>query len=110
MGNIVVTILSILGGCSFIGTGIVAVSQRRKVRADAASVLTDSAMKVLTSVEQRAEKLGKQLEETQEKLDETQGELRAVRRHMGVLEELLRSVGVPVPDLVWPPRRNGVAG
>jgi uncharacterized membrane protein len=108
VGNIFVTILSILGGCSFIGTGIVAVSQRRKVRADAASVLTDSAMKVLTSVEQRAEKLGRQLEATREKLDETQDEMRAMRRHMGVLEDLLRSRGVPIPEFRWP-QRNGIA-
>jgi uncharacterized membrane protein len=108
VGNIVVTILSVLGGCSFIGTGIVAVSQRRKVRADAASVLTDSAMKVLTSVEQRAEKLGRQLEATREKLDETQDEMRAMRRHMGVLEDLLRARGVPIPEFRWP-QRNGIA-
>jgi hypothetical protein len=28
---------------------------------------------------------------------------------MGVLEGLLRERGLPVPELVWPPQRNGVA-
>jgi hypothetical protein len=102
-----------LGGLTFVGGIITALAMWKKSGADAASVLTDRALKAATTaiekVEQRAEKLGLQLEKTQDQLEKTQSELRAVRRHMGVLETLLRAQGVPVPELVWPPHRNGVA-
>ena len=97
-----------LGGLTFIATPITAVAlwrkskaEAKKINVDAASVLTDSALKVLTSVDRRAEKLGLQLEETQD-------ELRAVRSHLIVLEGLMRAHDVPVPPFVWPPQRNGV--
>ena len=85
-----------LGGLGFIGTVITAIAMRRKVRAeadktgaDAASVLTGSAMSLV--------------EEVRADLLETQHELRALRRHVGVLEGLLRVNGIPVPDFAWPP-------
>lgn len=98
-----------LGGLTFIGGIITALALWRKNGADAASVLTDRALKAATTAiemveqraEQRAEKLGRQLEETQD-------ELRAVRRHMGVLETLLRQNQIPAPEFVWP-LRNGSA-
>lgn len=96
MGDVVVTILSILGGMSFIGTGIVALSQRRKVRADAASVLTDSALKIVKDL--RTE------------LEETRSEMHALREHLGGLENLLRQRGLPVPQFRYSPPRNGVTG
>lgn len=106
--------LAVAGGAgSLLTTAVTSFSQRRKVSAeaskagaDAASILTDTALKAATTsienLEQQAEKLTKQLERTTE-------ELQAVRRHMGVLEGLLRQQGVPVPELVWPPPRNGIA-
>lgn len=96
MGDVVVTVLSILGGMSFIGTGIVALSQRRKVRADAASVLTDSALKIVKDL--------------RNELEETRSEMNALREHLGTVEDLLRKQGVPVPQFRWAPPRNGVAG
>lgn len=98
--DVVVTILSILGGCSFVGTGIVAFANRRKVRADAtkagadaAAVLTESALSIVG--------------ELRGQLESTSKELKALRLHMGVLETLLRERGVPVPTFEWP-QRNGV--
>jgi chromosome segregation ATPase len=112
--TLLLQISAALGGLTFLAGLITALaiwrkskSEAKKIDVDAAAVLTDSAMKVLTSVEQRAEKLGRQLEATQEKLDETQDEMRAMRRHMGVLEDLLRARGVPIPEFQWP-QRNGV--
>lgn len=101
-----------LGGLTFIGGIITALALWRKNGADAASVLTDRALKAaeaaITNVEKQADKLGRQLEKTQGELEKTRDELRAVRVHMDVLEGLLRERGVPVPQLVWPPQRNGV--
>ena len=108
-----------LGGLSFLGTLIGALAMWRKTKAeakkigvDAATVLTDTALKAATEaiehVEQQAAKLGAQLERTQGELELTRDKLHAVLRHMRVLEDLLRASGVSVPDFVYPPR-NGVA-
>ena len=91
-----IAVLSVLSGCSFIGTLGVAWMQRKKVGADAASVLTGSALQIV-------EDLRTELKGARSELKETRAELHAVRRHMGVLEVLLRERGVPVPELAWPP-------
>lgn len=102
-----------LGGLSFIGGIITALAMWRKNGADAAAVLTDRALRAaetaITKVEQQAEKLGTQLEKTQGELEKTRDELQALRRHMGVLEDLLRAQAIPVPQFNWVPRRNGVS-
>lgn len=107
--NTLLQVGAALGGLTFIAGIITALAMWKKSGADAASVLTDRALKAATTaienVEQQAEKLGVQLERTQGELEKTRDELRAVRRHMGVLEGLLRQQGVPVPDLEWPLRR-----
>lgn len=111
--NLLLQLGSALGGLTFIAGIITALAVWRRAKAeasktgaDAASVLTDTALKsaakAIANLEQQAEKLGHQL-------DKTTAELRAVRRHMGVLEDLLRERGVPVPQLSWPPQRNGAA-
>lgn len=101
-----------LGGLTFIGGIITALAMWRKSGADAASVLTDRALKAATEaigqVEQQAAKLGAQLEKTRDELEKTQDELRAVRSHMVVLEGLLRARDIPVPQFTWTPRKNGV--
>lgn len=96
-----------LGGLTFIGSIIGALALWKKNGADAASVLTDRALKAATTsienLEKHAEKLGAQLEKTTD-------ELRALRQHMTVLESLLREHSIPAPTFDWPPRhRNGVA-
>ena len=98
---------ALLGGLTFIGSIITALALWKKNGADAASVLTDRALKAATNaienLEQQAETLGKQLKETT-------GELQAMRRHLGVLETLLREHSIPAPSFDWPPaHRNGVA-
>lgn len=108
--NTLLQVGAALGGLTFIAGIITALAMWKKSGADAASVLTDRALKAATTaienVEQQAEKLGAQLERTQGELEKTRDELRAVRRHMGVLEGLLRQQGVPVPDLDWPQLRG----
>lgn len=110
--TVILQIGAALGGLTFVGAIITALAMWRKSKAeanktgaDAASVLTDTALKAATSaiknMEERAQKLGEQLEKTQD-------ELQAVRRHMGVLEMLLRQRGVPVPEFVFPPRNGAV--
>jgi SpoVK/Ycf46/Vps4 family AAA+-type ATPase len=109
-----------LGGLTFVGGIITALAMWRRTKAevtksgaDAHAVLTETAMraaeKAIAKVEERAEKLGEQLDRTSDELEKTRGELQAVRRHMGVLEMLLRERGLPVPEFLWPPRRNGVS-
>jgi hypothetical protein len=100
--NVIVTLLSLLGACSFIGTGIVAWANRKKVRgeaakagADAAAVLTGSALSIV--------------EDLRGELRSARAEIRALRSHLGVVERLLRSQGTPIPEFDWPPRTNGVA-
>lgn len=111
--SVLLQIGALLGGLSFIGGIITALSMWRKSKADATSVLTDTALKAATSaitnIELQAEKLGAQLEKTRAELETTQDELRAVRRHMGTLETLLRAQGAEVPKFTWSPHRNGVA-
>lgn len=108
-----------LGGLTFIGTIITAIAMlirskagATKTGADTIQVLTDNALKAASTaignVEKQAEKLGRQLEETQGELAKTRDELQAVRRHMGVLEQLLREHKIPAPEFVWPIGRNGV--
>lgn len=99
--NVVVTLLSLLGACSFIGTGIVAFANRKKVRgeaakagADAAAVLTESALSIV--------------EDLRGELASARAEIRALRGHLGVVERLLRGQGLSVPEFDWPPPRNGV--
>jgi hypothetical protein len=98
--SVLLQIGAALGGLSFVAGIITALAMWRKNGADAASVLTDRALRAATS---SIENLEKQLERTTE-------ELRALRRHMSVLEGLLRQGGVTIPDFDWPPTRsNGAA-
>jgi hypothetical protein len=98
--SVLLQIGAALGGLSFVAGIITALALWRKNGADAASVLTDRALRAATS---SIENLEKQLERTTE-------ELRALRRHLSVLEGLLRQSGVTIPDFDWPPpHRNGVA-
>lgn len=103
--SVLLQIGAALGGLSFVAGIITALAMWRKSGADAASVLTDMALKAATSsianLEKHAEKLSAQL-------DRTTDEMRALRAHMGVLEQLLRQHQIPAPEFVWP-RRNGVA-
>lgn len=92
-----------LGGLSFLGGIITALAMWRKSGADAASVLTDRALKAATS---SIENLEKRAETLSVQLDRATDELRALRTHLGVLEQLLRQHAIPAPDFVWP-RRNG---
>lgn len=94
-----------LGGLSFLGGIITALAMWRKSGADAASVLTDRALKANATA---MENLGQQLEQTQEALEETKGELQAMRRHLRVVEQLLRRHDIPAPEFEWPLRRNEV--
>lgn len=91
-----IRVLSVLGALGLPTTVVVAITMRGKIRAEAkktgadtASVLTGSAMEMVNDI--RAD------------LVETQREVRALRRHVGVLEGLLRVNGVPIPELAWPP-------
>ncbi len=88
-----------LGGLTFIGGIITALALWRKNGADAASVLTDRALRAATT----------SIENLEKQLASTTAELRALRRHMSALEGLLRQRGVSVPEFDWPPQRNGVA-
>lgn len=100
-----------LGGLSFLAGLITALSLWRKSKAEAAktgadatSVLTDTALKAAT---RSIESLEKHAEKLSEQLDRTTDELRALRAHMDVVEQLLRQHQIPAPEFVWP-RRNGV--
>lgn len=107
-------ICAALGGLTFLGGIITALAMWRKAKAEAGKtgadtiqVLTDNALKAASSA---IENLSKQLEQTQEALTETRDELQAVRRHMGVLEQVLRQHQILAPEFVWPSRRNGTTG
>lgn len=96
MWQIAIQVLSVIGGLGVPAAVVTALAMRRKVRAeagktgaDAADVLTGSAMSYVTEV--RAD------------MAELQQEMRALRRHVGVLEGLLRVNGIPVPEFAWPP-------
>lgn len=101
--------LAVLGGLSFLSTPIVVLLQRRKIKAeasktgaDAAAVLTESAISVLNEV--RTEAKGLRAE-----LGEARAEIRALRRHLTKVESILRVAGLEVPEFAWPPS-NGTRG
>jgi hypothetical protein len=108
--NALVTVLAGTGVLSLIGTLILTWSQRKKVRAevervgaDASKVITESAAGVVALVHGEMEAMTKELTETRR-------EMGALRRHLAVVEGLLRDRGIPVPDFVWPERRrNGTS-
>jgi hypothetical protein len=95
MWEVVIRVLAALGGLGFIGTVAVAFMQRGKVKAeagkagaDAASVLTSTAISMLGAV--------------QADLTACRKELSALRQHVGRLETALRVNGLPVPEFVHP--------
>lgn len=105
--TLLLQISAALGGLTFVGGLITALAlwrktsaEARKIGVDTASVLTDTALKAAT----------RSIENLEKQLESTSDQLRALRRHMTVLEGLLRQSGVSVPEFDWPPYRNGVAG
>jgi hypothetical protein len=58
----VTTIVALVGGLAGLGTLIALPAQRRKVRADTAAVIVDSAMDLLEPLQRRAEDLKRELD------------------------------------------------
>lgn len=107
MWETVIRALSVVGGIGFVGTIVTALAMRRKVRADAtkagadaAKVLGDTAASLVTEV--RAD-MAELRSEHRTEINEMHGEILALRRHVGVLEGLLRRHGIPVPEFARPP-------
>lgn len=102
-----IQVLSVLGGVVSAGGIVTALSLRKKVRAEAKKTGADTA-EVLAGVgadlvtEVRADMRELKAEHRQE-MREMQAEVRALRRHVGVLEGLLRTNGVTIPEFAWPP-------
>jgi hypothetical protein len=104
-----VDVLASLGGVSFIGMIVNAFVQRRKIKAesgkigaDAAAVLTESATKFADEVREAAREDTAVL---RRELQDTRSEIAALRRHLAVVEGMLRRYlppDVAVPDFVWP--------
>ncbi len=101
--NWLVTVLASLGGCGFIGSTIVALLNRRKIKAeasktgaDAAAVLTGSALELLKRVQDEAIGLRAELKEARAEID-------AMREHMDTIQGLLRAAA---PEVPVPPFRN----
>lgn len=104
-------ISSVLGVGSLPVTIIVAFALRRKIRAeagktgaDAAAVLTGSALELLQRVQDEAIGLRAELKEARAEMD-------AMREHMDTIQGLLRAAApdVPIPPFRFPLRvaRNG---
>lgn len=100
--SLLVQIGALSGALSFLGTIIGALAMWRKSKAeaaktgaDAASVLTGSALSIV--------------EDLRGELRSARAEIGALRRHLSAVERLLREQGIPTPDLDWPPSRNGAA-
>ena len=97
-----------VGGLVGLSSPIVVLLQRRKINAeakktgvDAAAVISDTAIELLQAAKVTA---------TEAKVDVEKlgGEVRALRRHVARLEELLARHGIEAPPFVWPgPSRNG---
>jgi hypothetical protein len=76
MLQFVISLIGALGGLSGLGVGVGVLTQRRKLKADAADVLTDTALTLVAPL--RAE------------LDNVRGEMAAARREATALTETLR--------------------
>lgn len=108
--NWLVTALASLGGCGFIGTTIVALLNRRKIKAeasktgaDAAAVLTGSAMQLLERVQSESIGLRRELIEARAELDNM---LVAIRAHTEKIQEVIdqQAPGVAIPAFRYPLR------
>lgn len=100
-GNLI-QILTGLGGLAGLAALAAALMQRRKIQAeaekvgaDAAQVLTQTALGMLTLAKQESESV--------------RAELAALRHHVGLLEGLMRGHNITPPPFVWPQHSNGVA-
>lgn len=98
-----VVVPSVLAGGSFIATIIVALLNRRKIKAeagktgaDAAAVLTGSALELLQRVQDEAVGLRAELKEARLEID-------AMREHMDTIQGLLRAAA---PSVAVPPFRS----
>lgn len=112
--NTWVTVLAALSPISLLTALVVAATTRRKIQAeatkygaDAAAVLTETATELLEPLRSELTRTGRRLTETNDQLEKTQREMSALRRHLAVVEDLLRRNGIPVPAFVWPPPGNG---
>ncbi len=105
----VVAVLAALGGLSFIGTAIQVFANRRKLSADAVSVIQQAASGIVADVRIDRARLEAKLEQTEQKLD-------AMHRHLDFVIDLFRqhAPGVAVPPFRWPPlperQSNGHTG
>lgn len=69
---------------------------RKKLDADTAAVFTATATELI-------EPLRKELREARRELSDTRDEMAALRRHLRLMEDLLRQHNIPTPAFVWPP-------
>lgn len=100
---------AVLAVCSLVGTAAMALLNRRKIRAeagktgaDAAAVLTGSALELLQRVQDEAIGLRAELKEARVEID-------AMREHMDTIQGLLRQAAPQVPIPAYRPPRLAVA-
>lgn len=91
MNAAIIQLLTVLGGLSGIAAIINAVLSRRKVGADAASVLTQAASGLVADLQKQIDAMKTQLREQSALLAEHRVWDKAVARQ-------LRDAGLPVPD------------
>jgi hypothetical protein len=97
-------VFSALGTASFPVTAIIAFALRRKIKAeasktgaDAAAVITGSALELLKEARDEARGLRAELKEARVEID-------ALREHMDVIQGLLRDAAPSVPIPAYRPR------
>lgn len=79
-------------------------AEKGKTDADAAKIVAETAAGVMSDL---IGPLRVDLARHRKKLEETQTEIEALRRHLAVVEALLRENGIPVPAFVWPHVNGG---
>lgn len=102
-----VQVLVAVGGVTGLATPVVVLMQRRKIRAeadkvgvDAASVISDTALELMTAAKASADAANS-------KVDDLTGEVDALRRHVARLEHLLQDAGIDPPVFTWQRPRRG---
>jgi len=94
-GGIVAAVVSLLGTLMF------AWFQRKKVRAEVDRIGADASKVITEAATDAVSLVSEQLKVLRGELVEARSEVAALRRHMEVLEALLRSNGVPAPEFIW---------
>ncbi|BAL87285.1 hypothetical protein AMIS_20650 [Actinoplanes missouriensis 431] len=88
--QIVTAVIGVLGGIGGLGALVGSVFQRRKIRAEAADVLTDTALTLVEPLQERVKEVTKEAKEAREEARQAREEMADLRTSLAELMGLMR--------------------